>query len=119
MNIPPLSEQQMQTARKAATEARRRRAEVKEQLRSGAMTLDEVLTLAETDKVVANARVVEVLKSLPRVGEKRAAELMERLNIAEKRKLGGLGRHQLAGLRAEFGPRKPGEGIPPADPGTR
>ena len=111
VTIPPLSDEQRQLARHAATEARRRRAEVKQALRTGRRTLAEVLTQAEQDDVVAHTKVVDVLKSLPRVGAVRAARVMERLDIAPNRRLRGLGKHQTAALVAEF----PAPGAP-ADP---
>lgn len=55
--------------------------------------------------MLAHVKVVDLLKALPRVGEKRAALVMERLEIAANRRIRGLGRHQLAGLKAEFGDR--------------
>ena len=102
MTIPPLSDEQRQQARNAATEARRRRAEIKQSLRLGQTTLAEVLVLAERDEVVAHAKVIDVLKSLPRVGIVRAGKVMERLDIAPNRRLRGLGKHQTAALIAEF-----------------
>ena len=102
MTIPPLSDEQRQQARHAATEARRRRAEVKQALRTGERTLAEVLGQAEHDDVIAHTKVVDVLKSLPRVGAVRAARVMERLDIAANRRLRGLGKHQTAALIAEF-----------------
>lgn len=102
MPIPPLSDEQLRQARAAATAARRRRAEVKEDLRIGRLTLSEVIELAESDDVVAHTKVVDVLKCLPRVGDKRAAEVMTRLDIAANRRLRGLGPHQISALRAEF-----------------
>ena len=86
MSIPTLSPEQLSAAREAATRARRVRAEFK----------------AAEDDVLAHVKVVDLLKALPRVGEKRAAEIMERLDIAPNRRIRGLGRHQIAGLRAEF-----------------
>jgi len=102
MTIPPLSDEQRQQARLAATEARRRRAETKQSLRLGQTTLAQVLALAEQDEVVAHAKVVDVLKSLPRVGAVRATRVMDRLDIAPNRRLRGLGKHQTAALLAEF-----------------
>lgn len=98
-----LTEEQLQAARRAATEARRRRAELKARLRSGELRLSDALDSAATDDVLAHTKVVDVLKSLPRVGDKRATEVMRRLEIAPNRRLRGLGHHQVAGLRAEFG----------------
>lgn len=102
MTIPPLSDEQRQQARDAATLARRRRAEVKQALRTGGRTLADVLEEAEHDDVVAHAKVVDVLKSLPRVGSVRAAKVMQRLDIAPNRRLRGLGKHQSAALVTEF-----------------
>jgi hypothetical protein len=108
VTIPPLSDEQRQQARSAATQARRRRAEVKQALRSGDRTLAEVLTLAEQDDVIAHTKVIDVLRALPRVGTVRAAKVMERLEIAANRRLRGLGKHQTAALIAEFSTRGAG-----------
>lgn len=116
MTIPPLSDEQRQQARNAATEARRRRAEIKAALRSGERTLAETLALAGSDDVVAHAKVIDVLKAMPRVGAVRAAAVMKRLDIAANRRLRGLGKHQTAALIAEFAakvPRSGGSGAAP------
>mgnify|MGYP001003504924 FL=1 len=102
MTIPQLTTEQLQAARAAATEARRRRAELKGELRAGKITLSAALDVAAGDDVLAHVKVVDLLKALPRVGEKRAAQVMERLEIAPNRRIRGLGRHQVAGLKAEF-----------------
>lgn len=103
MTVPALTTEQLRAARQAATEARRRRAELKERLRRGELSLSEALELAATDDILAHAKVVDVLKSVPRVGEKRASDTMARLDIAPNRRLRGLGKHQVAALREEFG----------------
>ena len=102
MSIPTLSPEQLSAAREAATRARRARAEFKARVRAGDLSLSEALDEAAEDDVLAHVKVVDLLKALPRVGEKRAAEIMERLDIAPNRRIRGLGRHQIAGLRAEF-----------------
>lgn len=102
MSLAPLSEEQLQAARARATEARRRRAQVKQQLRDGTLTLADVLD-RHRDEAIAQLRVVEVLKCLPRVGEKTAHQVMRRVDIAENRRLRGLGRQQIARLKEEFG----------------
>jgi hypothetical protein len=100
-----LSDEQRRQARNAATEARRRRALVKQALRSGERSLAEVLELADQDDVVAHTKVADVLRALPRVGAVRAAKVMERLDIAANRRLRGLGKHQAAALVQEFSTR--------------
>ena len=96
MAIPTLSPEQPQSARSAATQARRARADFKNRLRRGELTLGQALDQAAGDDVLAH------IKALPRVGEKRAAAIMERLDIAPNRRVRGLGRHQIAGLKKEF-----------------
>jgi hypothetical protein len=105
VTIPPLNDEQRSQARHAATEARRRRAEVKQSLRTGVRTLAEVLEQAEKDDVIAHTKVIDVLKALPRVGTVRATKVMDRLDIAPNRRLRGLGKHQTAALIAEFSAR--------------
>lgn len=102
MPIPPLSEEQLQAARSAAAAARRERAAVKEKVRAGELTVGDVLDFAEENDIIAHIRVVDLLKSVPRVGPKRAEMLVERFDIASGRRLRGLGRHQIAALKKEF-----------------
>ena len=105
MTIPQLTTEQLQAARAAATAARRARADLKNNLRSGKLSLSEALSAAADDDILAHVKVVDLLKALPRVGEKRASVVMEKLDIAPNRRIRGLGRHQVAGLKAEFGDR--------------
>jgi hypothetical protein len=102
VTIPQLTAEQLEAARAAATEARRRRADLKSKVREGSLTLSAALDTAAVDDVLAHVKVVDLLKALPRVGEKRAGLVMERLDIAPNRRIRGLGRHQVAGLKAEF-----------------
>lgn len=102
MSIPQLTAEQLEAARAAATEARRKRADLKARVRSGSLTLSQAIDTASGDDVLAHVKVVDLLKSMPRVGEKRAAAVMDRLDIAPNRRIRGLGRHQVAGLKAEF-----------------
>lgn len=102
MAIPTLTAEQRHSARCAATLARRARADFKARVRGGELALSEALELAMHDDVLAHVRVSDLLKALPRVGEKRAADIMERLDIASNRRVRGLGCHQLEGLKTEF-----------------
>ena len=89
VSIPQLTTEQLQAARAAATLARRQRADLKAGVRSGAITLSKALDSATGDDVLAHVKVVDLLKALPRVGEKRAAAVMERLDIAPNRRIRG------------------------------
>lgn len=102
MSVPQLSDEQRRAARTAATAARRRRAELKGRISSGEITLADALDVACADDVLASIPVAALLKAVPRVGEKRAAQVMERHEIAANRRVRGLGHRQLAGLKDEF-----------------
>lgn len=102
MAIPSLTPEQLEAARAAATAARRSRAELKQRVRSGEVSLSEAIDLALGNDVLAHMKVADLLKAVPRVGEKRAADVMDRLDISPNRRVRGLGRHQVAGLREQF-----------------
>ena len=99
---PPTPEQRAEALQKAAI-ARKERAEVKNRLKRGAVTLSEVIKDGSTDDVIGKMKVSALLESLPGVGKVRAKQIMERLGIAESRRVRGLGANQRAALEQEFG----------------
>ena len=103
MAVPNLTDEQLQAARAAATRARRDRAELKRKLRDGEINLSEALGVCKNDDSLAHIRVIDLLKSLPRVGPVTAAKAMDRHAIAENRRVRGLGPNQIASLSKEFG----------------
>jgi guanylate kinase len=103
MALPPrLTDEQRLKALEKAAASRRRRASIKLDLKSGSLSIDNILELSKTDEAVANMRVRELLESLSGVGKVRALTLMERLEISSTRRVKGLGRHQITQLRNEF-----------------
>jgi signal recognition particle GTPase len=95
MPLPPsLSPDQRQAALDKAAAARRQRAELKEKLKMGSITLKELLEQAERDEIVGKMKVVAVLESLPGVGKVKARRLMEEIGISEARRVQGLGENQ-------------------------
>ena len=102
MAIPQLSSAQLESARAAATEARRARAELKDRVKSGALTLPAALNEAMGDDSLSRVKVSDLLRALPRVGVTRAREIMESLDIAPNRRIRGLGRHQMDRLKEMF-----------------
>jgi hypothetical protein len=103
MPLPPsLTPEQRQAALEKAAQARRVRAEVKEKLKMGSLTLGELFEQGDSDDTLAKLKVVSVLESLPGVGKVRARKLMEELDISESRRLRGLGRNQREALLARF-----------------
>jgi len=103
--IPKLSNQQLASAREAATQARRLRADFKNRVKRGELSIVEALQQASADEVLGQVRVIDLLKCIPRVGDKRAARIMERLDVSPNRRVRGLGRLQYAALVKEFSGR--------------
>jgi hypothetical protein len=104
MPLPPaLSDEQRQAALAKAAEARRARAEIKERLKMGSLSLPELLEQARDDEMVAGIKVLAVLESLPGVGKVKARRTMEEVGIADTRRLRGLGDQQRKSLLAAFG----------------
>jgi ribosomal protein S13 len=75
--LPPLTPDQRAAALEKAAKARKDRAEVKNNLKRGS--------------------------TMPGVGKVRARQIMERLGIAESRRVRGLGANQRSALENEFG----------------
>lgn len=103
MPIPTLSAGELAAARAKAVVTRRARAALKDSVRSGELSATAALTQAIADPQLKLIKVVDFLKAVPRIGEKKAEALMEKFSIASSRRLGGLGTHQLEGLKKELG----------------
>jgi len=105
MPLPPsLSPEQRQAALDKAAAARRQRAELKEKLKMGSITLKELLDQSERDEVVGKMKVLAVLESLPGLGKVKARRLMDDVGISETRRVQGLGDQQRRKLFDKLGP---------------
>jgi len=102
MPLPELDDESRRQALEKAAEARKVRAELKHQLKSGEIDFAAVLRRAEDDEVVGKTKVSAVLEALPKVGKVRARRLMERLDISPSRRMRGLGGKQREKLLREF-----------------
>ena len=103
MALPPLTPDQRAAALEKAARARKERAEVKNRLKRGSTTLPQVLKDGKSDDVIGKMKVSALLESMPGVGKVRAKQIMERLGIAESRRVRGLGANQRSALEHEFG----------------
>lgn len=100
---PSLTPEQRQAALAKAAEARRARAELKERLKMGAITLPELLDQAQNDDMIAKMKVLAVLEALPGVGKVKARRTMEEFEISDSRRIRGLGDQQRRKLLDAFG----------------
>lgn len=99
---PDLTPEQREAALAKAAEARRARAELKEKLKMGSLTLSELLQQADANDTVGKMKVLAVLESLPGVGKVRARRAMEEIGIADTRRVRGLGDQQRKALLEAF-----------------
>lgn len=97
MTIPQLTQEQRNEALKKAQEMRSLRTQLRNQLKAGEVTVQEVLNNAEGE-VISKMRVKYLLESLPQVGKITAAKIMEEVGIDEVRRIQGLGARQKADL---------------------
>jgi hypothetical protein len=100
--LPPLTPEQRQAALEKAAAARRERAEVKNRLKNSGASISEVLQQGQVNDVIGKMKVLDLLQSVPGLGKVRARQVMERLGIAESRRVRGLGTKQVAALEREF-----------------
>jgi hypothetical protein len=102
MPLPELDPEQRRAALVKAAEARRIRAELKQMLKAGEVTLAQVLDRAESADALAKMKVSDVIEAMPAYGPVKARRLMEELDIAQTRRLRGLGPRQREALLATF-----------------
>lgn len=100
--LPELSDEQRAEALKKAAEARRIRAEVKDRLKMGFLTFDELLAEADSIDNVGKLKTLAALESMPGLGKVKARRLMSEIGIADNRRLRGLGEAQRRRLIAHF-----------------
>ncbi|HVM53535.1 MAG TPA: integration host factor, actinobacterial type [Acidimicrobiales bacterium] len=95
MPLPPqLSDEQRAAALEKAAAARKARAEIKERLKMGSITLPELFEQATGNDTIGKMKVLAVLESLPGLGKVKARRLMEDCEISETRRIQGLGANQ-------------------------
>ena len=98
---PVLTPEQREQALVKAAEARRARAELKEKLKMGSLTLAELLAQSANDHV-GKMKVLAVIEALPGVGKVKARRTMEEIGIADTRRVRGLGDQQRRALLDAF-----------------
>ncbi|HHU61007.1 MAG TPA: integration host factor [Natronincola sp.] len=102
MALPHLTQEQKMDALKKAQEMRSKRAEVRSKLKSGSLTLNDILASAD-DEVISRMRVTYLLQSLPQVGKVTSEKIMREIGINENRRVQGLGTRQKEQLLKRLG----------------
>ena len=92
MALPQLTDEQRKEALEKAAAARHARAELREKIKTGQVTLEEVLD--SDDPSAARLKVSALIESLPGYGKAKAAKIMAELGISSTRRVKGLGARQ-------------------------
>jgi guanylate kinase len=80
--------------------ARQERAKVKEQITKGEIFFFDLFV--DDRKSITRMKLVDLLQSVPGIGQSRAEIILERTGISPSRRIGGVGHRQLELLRQEF-----------------
>ncbi len=102
MALPKLSDADRKKALQKALEVRKKRAQLRADLKSGKVKLADVLKKAN-DPVVGRMKVSTLLESLPGLGKVRSRKVMEKIGISPSRRVQGLGSKQKEALLKELG----------------
>lgn len=102
MPVPQLTPEERQQALEKAKAARIKRAQVRDDLKSGKLALAQVLDMKD-DPVVGRMKCSTLIETLPGYGKAKAEKIMKELDIAESRRLKGLGERQQKALLERLG----------------
>ena len=92
MALPQLTDEQRKAALEKAAQARHERAELREKIKSGKVTREDVLD--SDDPIASRMKVSTLIESLPGYGKAKAAKIMDELGISATRRVKGLGARQ-------------------------
>lgn len=92
MALPELTAEQRKAALEKAAAARHARAELREKIKNGEISLEEVLD--SDDPIASRLKVSALIESLPGYGKAKAAKVMNELDISATRRVKGLGARQ-------------------------
>lgn len=94
--LPVLTAEQRAEALEKAKAARQARYELKRRIRAGEVGVEEALAAPEAKRMA----VASFLCAWPGIGAGKTAAFMRGAGVAERRRVGGLGKNQLAALVA-------------------
>ena len=104
MALPQLTDEQRKAALEKAAAARHARAELRDNIKAGNITLEEVLN--SDDPIASRMKVSALIESMPGYGKAKAAKIMDDLGISASRRVKGLGARQREQLLEVFNKNK-------------
>lgn len=92
MALPQLTDEQRKAALEKAAHARHERAELRDKVKKGEISLEDVLD--SEDPIASRMKVSALIESLPGYGKAKASKIMDELGISATRRVKGLGARQ-------------------------
>ena len=92
MALPQLTDEQRKAALEKAAQARHERAELRDKIKKGEISLEDVLD--SEDPIASRMKVSALIESLPGYGKAKATKIMDELGISATRRVKGLGARQ-------------------------
>lgn len=92
MALPQLTDEQRKAALEKAAQARHERAELRDKIKKGEISLEDVLD--SEDPIASRMKVSALIESLPGYGKAKASKIMDELCISATRRVKGLGARQ-------------------------
>jgi len=102
--LHPFTADERRAHLRKAARIRAQRAEIKRRFSCGELSFIDIVGIAHDEKaeghdlVCAKIRVSEIIRSKRGIGRAHCEHIMDELNIASSRCIGGLGRHQVEAL---------------------
>ena len=92
MALPQLTDEQRKAALEKAAQARHERAELRDKIKKGEISLEDVLD--SEDPIASRMKVSALIESLPGYDKAKASKIMDELGISATRRVKGLGARQ-------------------------
>ena len=104
MTLTNLSDEARRKGLEKAQLVRKKRSEIKGQLKKGIISINKLFKDQELfeNYYIAGMKVLNIISSLPGNGRMNAAKVLEELKISPHKKIGGLGRNQKENFYKHF-----------------
>jgi len=104
MTVPFISREKRDESLKKARYYKIQRSEIKQSIKKGNMPLSDVFEgNGELKDIIANIKIIDIVKSLPGIGEIKAKKILKSLYISDKKTLKGLSEKQKESFKRYFG----------------
>ena len=103
MTLTNLSDEARMKGLEKARLVRKKRSEIKEQLKKGKTDINKLFKDQELfENYIAGMKVLSIISSLPGNGKMHAVKVLEELKISTHKKMGGLGKKQKENFYKHF-----------------